>query len=120
MGVPSGSGSGWRQSILCCCFGSVGIVHASFCGMLLVPSLACFSGAPTSFVMRSVLAAKFPSLTSDQVLHISSGSSVQLLDLTTWSDLAHNLEDLLLLDWREAVLPHVQCLELSLPGEDDK
>ena len=50
---------------------------------------------------------------------MSSGSSVQVLDLATWCGLAHNLADLLLLVCRESV-DHCQCLELGLPGEDGK
>ena len=56
---------------------------------------------------------------------MSSGSSEQPLYLTAWSDLAHNLADLLLLGLGEAicnklVATHSQCLEFSLPGEDGK
>ena len=42
------------------------------------------------------------------------------VERTIWSGLAQNLADLLLLGWREIVELHIQCLELSLPGEDGK
>ena len=58
---------------------------------------------------------------------MSFGSSFQIFDLTIWSDLAHNLANLLLLVLGEAkAIKHafaaaqIQCLELSLPGEDGK
>ena len=37
-----------------------------------------------------------------------------------WSDLAHNLANLFLLSWGEIDVRHCECLELSLPCEDDK
>ena len=55
---------------------------------------------------------------------MTSGSSFQSFDLTIWSNLAHNLANLLLLGIGESIFDifstHSQCLELSLPCEDDK
>ena len=51
---------------------------------------------------------------------MSSGSIVLKVDLTIWSNLAHNLADLLFLVFGEINLLHNQSLELSLPGEDGK
>ena len=42
------------------------------------------------------------------------------MDLTAWSDLVHNLADLLLLGFGESIPTHHQCLDLSLPCEDGK
>ena len=56
---------------------------------------------------------------------MSSDSVVAEIDLATWSNLTHNLADLFLLGlgedtWYAFVATDIQCLEFSLPGEDDK
>ena len=88
--------------------------HAASFNPLLVVVASHF------FLTRSVCTVEIHSLTSDQVLHMSFGSSVQTLDLTAWSGLAHNLADLLLLGRFELVFVHFQSLKPSLPGKEAK
>ena len=59
-------------------------------------------------------------MTPGQILHMSFWIICSEVDLASWSDLAYNLVDLLLLGLRVIIVPHVQSLELSLPAEDSE